>query len=76
MNKEKRKELNQIINKLEDYKFQLELIMDSEQMSFDNLNEGLQSTMRGRAMEEAIDNLDEAMSSLDSAIDYIRNATF
>ena len=74
MNKEKRKELNEITNKLEDYKFQLELIMDSEQMSFDSLNEGLQSTMRGRAMEEAIDQIDEAISLIDDAIEHIRDA--
>ena len=66
--------LQKIIEDLIKSKNELENVMDDEQLSFDNLSEGLQATMRGSAMEEAIDNLDSAMDSINEAIDYISDA--
>lgn len=74
MNKIRRQKLQQIIEDLIKSKNELENVMDDEQLSFDNLSEGLQATMRGSAMEEAIDNLDSAMDSINEAIDYISDA--
>jgi len=74
MNKIRRQKLQKIIEDLIKSKNELENVMDDEQLSFDNLSEGLQATMRGSAMEEAIDNLDSAMGSINEAIDYISDA--
>lgn len=74
MNKIRRQKLQKIIEDLIKSKNALENVMDDEQLSFDNLSEGLQATMRGSAMEEAIDNLDSAMDSINEAIDYISDA--
>lgn len=74
MNKIRRRELQKIIEDLIKIKNRIENVMDDEQLSFDNLSEGLQATMQGSAMEEAIDNLDSAMDSINEAIDYISDA--
>lgn len=74
MNRVRRQELQKIIDKLIQLKDRIESIMDDEQLSFDNLTEGLQATMRGSAMEEAVDNLNAAIDSIDEAIDYISEA--
>jgi hypothetical protein len=74
MNKIRRQELQKIIKELTELKNKIESVMDDEQLSFDNLTEGLQATMRGSAMEDAIDNLSSAIDSMDEAIDYISNA--
>nr|DAH07349.1 MAG TPA: Pe family protein [Caudoviricetes sp.] len=74
MNKIRRQKLQKIIEDLIKSKNELENVMDDEQLSFDNLSEGLHATMRGSAMEEAIDNLDSAMDSINEAIDYISDA--
>lgn len=74
MNKIRRQKLQKIIEDLIKSKNELENVMDDEQLSFDNLSEGLQATMRGSAMEEAIDNLDSTMDSINEAIDYISDA--
>ena len=74
MNKIRRRELQKIIEELIKLKNRIENVTDDEQLSFDNLSEGLQATMRGSAMEEAIDNLDSAIDSINEAIDYISDA--
>ena len=65
-------EIKSFINEVDD-------ILMEEENSFDNLSEGLQCTMRGQAMEEAIDNLEEAISCLEdddieTAIEYLEDA--
>lgn len=74
MNKIRRRELQKIIEDLIKIKNRIENVTDDEQLSFDNLTEGLQATMRGSAMEEAVDNLSSAIDSIDEAIDYISEA--
>ena len=75
MNKTRRAVLTDIQRQLEASKNRLEIVMNQEQESFDNLTEGLQATMRGSAMEEAIDNISLAIDSIDEAIAYIDEAT-
>lgn len=75
MNKARRTELAAIIEGLEEYKNRLESVMDDEQNAFDNLSEGLQATMRGSMMEEAIDNMSSAIDAIDEAIEYIDEAS-
>lgn len=85
MNKYRRKVLNAIENKLSNFEsendpsqdlsfFQeihadLESVKEEEQEAFDNLPEGLQQAERGSAMEQAIDNLDNAMDAIQTCID-------
>ena len=74
MNNIKRKELKSIKRELEALSQRLDDVMNEEQMSFDNLTEGLQATERGAAMEEAIDNISSAIDCIDEAIEYIEEA--
>ena len=74
MNNTKRKELKKAIDLLEEAKSRIETIMNEEQEGFDNLNEGLQQSMSGQAMEEAVGNMETAIDSIDDAISYIEEA--
>lgn len=71
MNAKQRKELQGYIDSLEETKCAIEKMMENEQSKLDNMPEGLQESERGEAMQEAIDNLESASSSLEEAIDYL-----
>ena len=75
MNKVRRSKINQLIEKLTDNKKELEIIASEEEESFDNMTEGLQATMRGMNMEDAIDNLNTAIECIEEAIDYMMEAS-
>ena len=75
MNKVRRNKINQLIEKLTENKKELENITSEEEESFDNMTEGLQATMRGMNMEDAIDNLNTAIECIEEAIDYMREAS-
>ena len=62
MTKERRDKISQAIALLEEAR-------DAEQSAFDNLPASFQSGEKGQAMEAAVSNLDEAISSAQSAID-------
>lgn len=74
MNNKKREELKQIINQLKDIQRQIEKVYNEEEECFDNLSEGLQCTMRGMAIEEAVDNLVSADDMIEELIDYLEGA--
>jgi hypothetical protein len=76
MNKARRKELECVMAVLEEQVSQLELIMDEEQMCFDNLTEGLQATERGQTMEENVNDLDTIIGDLQSVIDSIQDIIY
>ena len=71
MNKERRKELEAIDALIAAAKERLEMVRDAEQEAFDNLPESLQNGERGQAMAEAIENLDNTISSLEMMSDEI-----
>jgi uncharacterized coiled-coil protein SlyX len=73
MNKARRKELECIMAVLEGQVSELGLIMDEEQMCFDNLTEGLQATERGQTMEENVNDLDTIITDLQNVIDSIQD---
>lgn len=58
MNKERREELLDVVQLLDEAIDRLEEIRDDEQDAFDSLPEGLQYSSRGDAMQDAIDTLD------------------
>lgn len=81
MNKDRRKaigaiavQLDKLRSMIEDLKSDAESLRDEERDYFDNMPESLQQGDRGQAAEAAADALDEAVSELeniDSSIDTI-----
>lgn len=71
MNNTRRKQIQEIIDKLEELKSDVEMLKDEEQEAFDNLPEGIQASERGEAMETAAYNLEEAYDYMDSVIDSL-----
>ena len=74
MNNTRRRELIRINNALEELKDRVDDVMCEEQDSFNNLTDNLQQTERGQAMEEVINNLDDALNAIEEAIDCISEA--
>jgi len=86
MNKQRRKEIDQVINSLmsidlENIKDAIQMIVDDEQQSLDELPENLQESERAGTMQEAIDSLEQANyevdnieSSITDTIDYLEQA--
>lgn len=71
MNAKRRKELEKVIELIEDAKNKLEALKDEEQEAFDNMPESLQYSEKGERMEEIISNLDDSLSDLESTIENI-----
>ena len=65
MNKSRRKKLGEIIDKLEYLREDLDAVASEERECYDNLPESLQESVRGCAMEEAADELEDICSELD-----------
>ena len=68
MNKETRNDIKKIVVRLNLIRDEIDRIKDKEEDKFDNLSEGLQATMKGQDMEEAIEYLGDALDSIDEAI--------
>ena len=64
MNKERRKQLNRLLETLADAEQDLSAILEEEQNAFDNLPEGLQGSEMGVTMEEGISTLEDCVDSL------------
>ena len=85
MNKQRRKELANIvtamesvcvpldIEKLEEIKSDIESVLWDEEMAFESMPEGLQYSMRGEASQEAQDNMNEAIDAIDEFISDYEN---
>lgn len=86
MNKQRRKEIDQAINSLmsidlENIKDAIQMIVDDEQQSLDELPENLQESERAGTMQEAIDSLEQANYEIDNietaitdTFDYLEQA--
>ena len=74
MNKQRRKQLADIIEQLESLKSELEEVKEQEEEAFENMPESFQESDRGERMQEVIDILDGACSSIEEAIDGITEA--
>lgn len=75
MNNTRRKNIQNVINKLENLKSDIEMIRDEEQDYIDNMPENLEGSMRHDMAEEAVDNLESAIDSLEEVIDSLSEAT-
>ena len=71
MNKDRRKAIGDIYDKLIDIQSDLEYIRDEEQEAFDNLPESIQYSERGERMEEYISNLEEALDNVGYAVESL-----
>ena len=71
MNKQQRKELQGYADSLDEIRSNIETMMEEEQDKLYNMPESLQESERGEAMQEAIENLESASSSIEEAIDYL-----
>ena len=71
MNNKRRKEISSISSILEDVKSRLSTVIDEEQEAFDNMPESIQGSDRGCESEEALDSMNDALDSIESAIEYL-----
>ena len=71
MNKERRTQIKQLTNELEDIKTKLKYISRKEEGILDNTQENLQGTDRYSESENAIDVLDDVVDDLESAIESL-----
>lgn len=71
MNKDRRKQVYNAIEAINKISELIQGILDEEQESFDNMPEGLQLSENGIISEEAQENLDAAINSLEEAISYL-----
>lgn len=75
MNKERRKRIFEVHTKLEEIMAEIEAIRDDEQEAYDNSLESVQNGERGQAMQDAIDNLESANSSIEDVLEYLEAAS-
>ena len=71
MNKDRRNKISNIIKEIEQIKEKLQEVLNEEEMVFDNMPENLQCSTRGEESEVSIDCMNEAVDSLDSAIEQL-----
>ncbi len=67
MNKETRKQLDDLEEIASNVMTELESVRDEEQDKFDNMPEGLQGSEKGNLMQEGIDHLEEAITHFEDA---------
>lgn len=74
MNNARRTQIEKLNNRLSEIMDLINELANEEQEAFDNLPEAFQEGERGEAMEEAIDCLESAASSVEEAMDYLDTA--
>ena len=74
MNKQRRGVLEEIFNKLADLHDTLEEVKDEEEYSRNNMPENLQDSERYEKADKAVNDLEDAISLLEEAMDYIKSA--
>lgn len=75
MNRDRRNRIERIKEQVETLKDQLEGILDEEETAFDNLPDSLQSGDRGQSMEEAMNNIETAVGTMEMLIDELGETT-
>lgn len=74
MNKARRKALDEVISKIEEAKELLENLQAEEEEYRGNMPENLQGSERYEAADAAVDNMSSAVDALDEAISSIESA--
>lgn len=73
MNKQRRKQLDEILARLQECMADLEYIKDDEQEAFDNLPESIQYSEKGEIMEEYVSDIEYVISDLDTCISNLED---
>ena len=73
MNKERRKQIEDITGKIRDLLTELETCRDDEEYYRDSIPENLQGSERYEKADECVDSLTEAIDSIESALEDIDN---
>lgn len=71
MNKHRRKVIAEIFSQLVEIRDNLEVVVEEENEVKDNYPENLHQSERYEAIEEAVFNLEEAFSGIETAIDCL-----
>lgn len=71
MNKDRRKRLEALSDKLAEVIHEISCIKDEENEAYDNLPESLQDGEKGSTMSENVDELETIESDLESSLDSI-----
>ena len=74
MNKERRKTLREICERLDAIRDEVEGVKDEEEAAYDNLPDGLRDGIKGTLMAENVDNLQDAIDGLEEVYDKIDTA--
>lgn len=74
MNDKRRKSLDEAINFLDNAKSLIEQIKEEEEETLENLPDNMKEGDKGSAMQEAIDNLDTALGSIEDASSAVDEA--
>lgn len=75
MNKQRRKEIAEVVQELETLKERIEVLRDEEQEYFDNMPEGIQMSERGDLAQEAASNLEYVADGFDELIGNLNAAS-
>ncbi len=74
MNKQRRKQIDQILEKLAELSAMVEEVYNDEDEAYNNLPESIQDSERGEAMYEAVDALESAYSACEELQEYLEPA--
>lgn len=75
MNALRRKSIAKLQEKIEELRSELEQIMEEEEEYRDNMPDNLQGSERYWKADEACDNLESAVMSLEEALEHMEGAT-
>ena len=76
MNKQRRKDIDTLIQALEEIREQIQFVLEEEQEYLDNIPENLQNSERYETAQTAVSELEEADGSIDDIIEHLENAKY
>ena len=76
MNKQRRKNIDTIIQALEEIREQIQFVLEEEQEYLNNIPENLQNSERYETAQTAVSELEEADGSIDDIIEHLENAKY
>ena len=76
MNKQRRKDIDTLIQALEEIRTQIQFVLEEEQEYLDNMPENLQNSERYETAQTAVSELEEADGSIDDIIEHLENAKY
>lgn len=74
MNKQRRKLIDEALDHIQAAYDIIEHVCDGEQEAYDNMPDGLRDSEKGDALQEAVDNLSNAIFDCDTIIEYLIDA--